>query len=102
MCRRKPDRRGGFGARHRSCGSGHGQGYVQSDTERQARSRSIGRRLGESTRHCRAERLGVIRMLAIPDTYPTDLAPLKSDLKMPYTLTPGRAAGTFLAEIGNK
>jgi uncharacterized OB-fold protein len=38
-------------------------------------------------------------MLSIPDTYPIDLAPFKSDLKMPYTLTPGRAAGVFLAEI---
>jgi len=38
-------------------------------------------------------------MSGIPDTYPIDMAPLKSDLKMPYTLTPGRAAGTFLAEI---
>jgi uncharacterized protein len=41
-------------------------------------------------------------MLHIPDTYPIDLAPLKSDLKMPYTLTPGRAAGTFLAEIAKR
>jgi uncharacterized OB-fold protein len=41
-------------------------------------------------------------MLHIPDTYPIDLPPLKSDLKMPYTLTPGRAAGTFLAEIGKR
>jgi hypothetical protein len=41
-------------------------------------------------------------MLHIPDTYPTDLPPFKSDLKMPYTLTPGRAAGTFLAEIGQR
>jgi uncharacterized OB-fold protein len=41
-------------------------------------------------------------MLPTPDTYPIDLPPLKSDLKMPYTLTPGKAAGTFLAEIGNK
>src|ERR1700730_1636112 len=41
-------------------------------------------------------------MLHIPDTHPIDLAPLKSDLKMPYTLTPGRAAGTFLAEIGKR
>lgn len=39
-------------------------------------------------------------MLSIPDTYPIDLPPFKSDLKMPYTLTPGRAAGVFLAEIG--
>jgi uncharacterized OB-fold protein len=41
-------------------------------------------------------------MLSIPDTYPIDIAPLKSDLKMPYTLTPGKAAGTFLAEIGRR
>ena len=41
-------------------------------------------------------------MLSIPDTYPIDLAPFKSDLKMPYTLTPGRAAGVFLAEIGRR
>jgi uncharacterized OB-fold protein len=39
-------------------------------------------------------------MLAIPDTQTIDLPPFKSDLMMPYTLTPGRAAGTFLAEIG--
>lgn len=38
-------------------------------------------------------------MLAIPDTFPIDLAPLKSTLSMPYTLTPGRAAGVFLAEV---
>ena len=41
-------------------------------------------------------------MLAIPDTFPIELKPLKTDLKMPYTLTPGRAAGTFLAEIGRR
>jgi uncharacterized OB-fold protein len=38
-------------------------------------------------------------MLATPDTFPIDMAPFKSDLSMPYTLTPGRATGTFLAEI---
>lgn len=41
-------------------------------------------------------------MLSIPDTYPIDLAPLKSTLSMPYTLTPGRATGVFLAEIGER
>lgn len=41
-------------------------------------------------------------MLSIPDTHPIDLKPFPSDLSMPYTLTPGRAAGTFLAEIGNR
>ena len=30
------------------------------------------------------------------------MAPLKSDLSMPYTLTPGRAAGAFLAELGQR
>src|ERR1700751_1551325 len=41
-------------------------------------------------------------MLAIPDTQTIDLPPFKSDLTMPYTLTPGRATGTFLAEIGKR
>ncbi|MGD9801191.1 MAG: Zn-ribbon domain-containing OB-fold protein [Parvularculaceae bacterium] len=41
-------------------------------------------------------------MLAKPDTFPIDLAPLKSTLSMPYTLTPGRAAGSVLAELKNK
>jgi uncharacterized protein len=41
-------------------------------------------------------------MLARPDTFNVDMAPLSSDLSMPYTLTPGRAVGTFLAEIGQR
>jgi len=41
-------------------------------------------------------------MLPIPDTFPIDMAPLKSDLSMPYTLTPGLATGTFLAELGQR
>jgi uncharacterized OB-fold protein len=41
-------------------------------------------------------------MRAIPDSYPIDLPALASDLSMPYTLTPGKAAGTFLAEIGKR
>jgi uncharacterized protein len=41
-------------------------------------------------------------MLSIPDTYPIDVRPLSSDLSMPYTLTPGRAAGVCLAELANK
>jgi len=41
-------------------------------------------------------------MLPKPDTFPIDMAPLKSTLAMPYTLTPGRAVGTFLAEIAKK
>lgn len=41
-------------------------------------------------------------MLARPDTFPIDLPPFPSTLSMPYTLTPGRAAGAFLAEIGRR
>lgn len=41
-------------------------------------------------------------MLSLPETYPHDLAPFKSDLSIPYTLTPGRAVGVFLAEVANK
>lgn len=41
-------------------------------------------------------------MLPIPSSHPIDLPAFKSDLSMPYTLTPGRAAGTFLAEISNR
>jgi len=41
-------------------------------------------------------------MLATPDCLPIDLAPLASDLSMPYTLTPGPATGVFLAEIGRR
>lgn len=37
-----------------------------------------------------------------PDTRPLELSTLHSEISMPYTLTPGRAAGTFLAEIGNR
>jgi len=44
-------------------------------------------------------RKGEQNMLATPDTFPIDMAPFKSDLSMPYTLTPGRATGAFLAEI---
>jgi len=40
-------------------------------------------------------------MLYAPDTETIDLAPFHAELNMPYTLTPGRAAGTFLAEIGS-
>lgn len=39
-------------------------------------------------------------MLAKPDTYTVDKSAFPSDLSMPYTLTPGRATGVFLAEIG--
>lgn len=41
-------------------------------------------------------------MLPIPDTHPIDLPPLKTQLSMPYTLTPGRAAGVALAEMANR
>lgn len=41
-------------------------------------------------------------MLYAPDTAPIDMPTLHAELNMPYTLTPGRAAGTFLAEIGNR
>ncbi len=41
-------------------------------------------------------------MLAIPDTWSQDLKTFPSDLSMPYTLTPGRATGAFLAEVKNR
>jgi uncharacterized protein len=41
-------------------------------------------------------------MLAAPDTWPIDLAPLQSEIALPYTLTPGKAAGVFLAEMKNQ
>jgi uncharacterized OB-fold protein len=41
-------------------------------------------------------------MLAIPDTWTQDLETFPSDLKMPYTLTPGRAAGAVLSEAKTK
>ena len=41
-------------------------------------------------------------MLAIPDAWAQDLGTFPSDLTMPYTLTPGRAAGVFLAEAKNR
>jgi uncharacterized protein len=41
-------------------------------------------------------------MLAAPDTQTIDLATFPSTIDLPYTLTPGRAAGTFLAEIATR
>jgi uncharacterized protein len=41
-------------------------------------------------------------MLYAPDTQPIEFGTFHSEISMPYTLTPGRAAGTFLAEIGNR
>ena len=40
-------------------------------------------------------------MLSAPETRPNDLQTLHSELAMPYTLTPGRAAGMFLAEMAS-
>ena len=41
-------------------------------------------------------------MYSAPDSYPIDLSTFHSEISMPYTLTPGRAAGTFLAEVKNR
>jgi len=41
-------------------------------------------------------------MFSGPDAFPLDLPTFPSRISMPYTLTPGRAAGTFLAEMPNK
>lgn len=41
-------------------------------------------------------------MFSAPDTVPIDLPAFHSEISMPYTLTPGRAAGTFLAEMKNR
>ncbi len=41
-------------------------------------------------------------MFSAPDTVPIDLPAFHSEISMPYTLTPGRAAGTFLAEVKNR
>jgi uncharacterized protein len=41
-------------------------------------------------------------MLSAPDTRTIDLPTFHSVIDLPYTLTPGRATGTFLAEIGNR
>jgi uncharacterized OB-fold protein len=38
-------------------------------------------------------------MLYAPDTGPIELPTFHSQIKLPYTLTPGRAAGIFLVEI---
>ena len=40
-------------------------------------------------------------MLYAPETGPIDLPTFHSQIKLPYTLTPGRAAGIFLVEIAN-
>ena len=41
-------------------------------------------------------------MLSAPDTQAIDLATFPSTIDLPYTLTPGKAAGTFLAEIASR
>lgn len=41
-------------------------------------------------------------MFYAPESYPIDLPTFHSQMKLPYTLTPGRAAGTFLAEMPNR
>ncbi|MFW2830436.1 OB-fold domain-containing protein [Sphingomonas sp. ID0503] len=41
-------------------------------------------------------------MYSAPDSYAIDLPTFHSEINLPYTLTPGRAAGTFLAEVKNK
>lgn len=41
-------------------------------------------------------------MYSAPDSYPIDLPTFHSELNLPYTLTPGRATGTFLAEVANQ
>lgn len=38
-------------------------------------------------------------MYAAPEAYPLDLSTFHSQISMPYTLTPGRSAGVFLAEM---
>lgn len=41
-------------------------------------------------------------MFSAPDSYPIDLPTFHSEINLPYTLTPGRSAGTFLAEVQNQ
>ena len=41
-------------------------------------------------------------MFSAPDSYAIDLPTFHSEINLPYTLTPGRAAGTFLAEVQNR
>lgn len=41
-------------------------------------------------------------MLSAPDTMPIQLDKFHSVINLPYTLTPGKSAGTFLAEVANR
>lgn len=41
-------------------------------------------------------------MYSAPESYAIDLPTFHSEINLPYTLTPGRAAGVFLAEVKNR
>lgn len=41
-------------------------------------------------------------MYSAPETMPIELPTFHAEISLPYTLTPGRAAGTFLAEVKNR
>lgn len=41
-------------------------------------------------------------MYSAPETMPIDLPTFHAEIALPYTLTPGKAAGTFLAEAKNR
>lgn len=41
-------------------------------------------------------------MYSAPETMPIDLPTFHAEIALPYTLTPGQAAGTFLAEVKNR
>ena len=41
-------------------------------------------------------------MYSTPETMPIELPTFHAEISLPYTLTPGRAAGTFLAEAKNQ
>lgn len=41
-------------------------------------------------------------MYSAPETMPIELPTFHAEIALPYTLTPGRAAGTFLAEAKNR
>lgn len=41
-------------------------------------------------------------MYSAPETMPVDMPTFHAEISLPYTLTPGQAAGTFLAEMKNR
>ena len=41
-------------------------------------------------------------MYQAPASVPLDLPPFKSTISLPYRLTPGKATGTFLAELAGR